>query len=672
MHWLLYLRLVFLTAGTLLPFFWMVVILGHRRQRNFERIFFFLCLALTCFFGSSLLALNAQLYYSTPPQGLLRFAWTFLCLGLWFIPPLVLHVHVEYAAIRGLLRSSREKRAWLAISLLPVVALGMYLWRALCLKGSVDFDRPTHLLGLVFQIWLVLAIAAAAIWQLRFRKAAPDGEQKSFHRTMAAVLFSLSALLIGNAVIQRVRGPEAGESLTYMLMLLALLPLGIMISNVQRFNFLQIGRQRNLIYAVFAVFLALLYLSFVRRAGQWLEPYLPPEGTAALLLFLPVVFFEPLQRLVGRTLQATAHKEMDVVQRLTAEIQEEARRGNLKQLVEFIQRRTSEVFGLANATLTLLDPSKARVRTSVLPAGERPQVMSPAQVNQYIWLRQPSGRVGMMRAEPHGAALSGETRAALEFLCEQLPAALDLCRLIEEKLQLERELAERERLALVGQMAASISHNLKNPLGSMKTILQVQMESAEMPASMRHETQMVLDEINRLSGKLNQLLQFSRPGARSGTSPGRCGLALIAENVVNVLRHEAESRGISIELDRGKEPCEVAASGEVASDILSNLVLNAMEAAPEGGHVRLSLLTQNGNCIACIEDDGPGISPALKDKILQPFFTTKARGTGLGLAIVTRRLEEIGGRLTIESPIHEQRGSRFRVTLPLAGEERPS
>ena len=73
--------------------------------------------------------------------------------------------------------------------------------------------------------------------------------------------------------------------------------------------------------------------------------------------------------------------------------------------------------------------------------------------------------------------ISGETYAALEFLCEQLPAAFDLCRLIEEKLQLERELAERERLALVGQMAASISHNLKNPLGSIKTILQVQLES---------------------------------------------------------------------------------------------------------------------------------------------------------------------------------------------------
>ena len=115
MGWLTDLRLIVFTAGTLLPFFWMVVILGHRRQRNFERIFFFLCLALTSFCGSSLLALNAELFYgSSAPRGLMRFAWSFVCLGLYFIPPLVVQLHAEYASLRGVLGSSRMKNLWLA------------------------------------------------------------------------------------------------------------------------------------------------------------------------------------------------------------------------------------------------------------------------------------------------------------------------------------------------------------------------------------------------------------------------------------------------------------------------------------------------------------------------------------------------------------------------------
>jgi len=94
--------------------------------------------------------------------------------------------------------------------------------------------------------------------------------------------------------------------------------------------------------------------------------------------------------------------------------------------------------------------------------------------------------------------------------------------------------------------------------------------------------------------------------------------------------------------------------------------LNAIEAVGRGGSVRLGLDRDPQACTVAVEDDGPGIPAAMKEKILRPFFTTKARGTGLGLAIVVRRLEEIGGRLEIDSPIHEDRGSRFRVILPLA------
>src|SRR5580692_11764654 len=123
MHLLLYVRLVSLTAGTLLPFFWMVVILGHRRQRNFERIFFFLCLALVFFFGGSLLALNAQLYYGTIPPSLAIFCWAVVCLGLWFLPSLLVHLHVEYAQVREMAVPGKTKNFWVVGAYLPAILL---------------------------------------------------------------------------------------------------------------------------------------------------------------------------------------------------------------------------------------------------------------------------------------------------------------------------------------------------------------------------------------------------------------------------------------------------------------------------------------------------------------------------------------------------------------------
>ena len=429
---------------------------------------------------------------------------------------------------------------------------------------------------------------------------------------------------------------------------------------VLKFNFLNIGRQKNLVYAVSITFLALLYLSLVRRVGTWLEPVLPPEATAAVLLFVLVVFIEPIQRVFGRRLQATAQHEMDRVQRLTKEIQEEARQGNLAQLEKFIERRVKEQFELREVRLQLCTTGSSPPDENISAEPRAALAFDPRE----FFLIQGSRSQGVLRVEPHGAIISGDTRAALEFLCEQLPGALDLCRLIEEKLRLERELAERERLALVGQMAASISHNLKNPLGSMKTILQVQLENPELPETIRGETKMVLDEVSRLSTKLNQLLQFSRPAVRGGSAIGRCDAQAAVEEVAGVLSHEAERRGVKMEIRVSGGRAMVAASAEAVNDIVSNLVVNALEATPRGGRVLVSSASQDGVCTLAVEDDGPGIPAGLREKILQPFFTTKSQGTGLGLAIVARRVAEFGGKLDWESSVRNGNGTKFYVTLP--------
>ena len=658
LRYYIYSRLIVLTAGTLLPFFWIVVILGHRRQRNFERIFFFLCLALVFFFGASLMALNAQLYYSAIPPSLEIFCWAVVCVGLWFLPSLLVHLQIEYAQIRELLPAGMQKQLWLGLAYLPAVVLAPKVYEALQLRSGFDFVFPSSNLGWQFQVWLVAAFGISAGWQWRFVKASPDEKQKAFHKSLCLDLALLGTLILAiHPLLFRSLGGIHGSDAPFFGLILAvfvLAPLAALARNVQKFNFLQIGRQRNLIYAVFATFLALLYLSLVRRASLWLEPYLPPEASAALLLFLPVVFFEPLQRTMRRILRRTAQTEMDRAQHMMGPIQEVARLGSLGKLIAFIEQWICEQFQLAEAKLSLNGSTKEDLERG-------------ASEEEFV-IRQSGKAIGSLRVKAHGAMLSGETGAALEFLCEQLLGALDLCRLIEEKLRLERELAERERLAVLGQMAASISHNLKNPLGSIKTILQVQMESPELPESIRGETKMVLEEIGRLSSKLNQLLQFSRPAVRGGAVTASCDARVVIEEVTVVLRHEAERRGVFLETKLAEGSLFVAAGAEAVSDIASNLLVNALEASSRGGHVLVSAAANDGVGVLVVEDDGPGIPASAREKILQPFFTTKAQGTGLGLAIVARRVAEFGGELDWESPIRDGKGTRFTVKLVAAAE----
>ncbi|MGB9464171.1 MAG: ATP-binding protein [Candidatus Acidiferrum sp.] len=667
---LVYLRLIGFTAGTLLQLFWMVVILGYRRQRNFERVFFFLCLALFLFYSGSLLALNAQIYYSVPPALLQSSAITLLCAGLCLLPALLIHLHLEFAETRELLKNRGGKRVVLFAAYVPILYFALRVFPQIATVPGFDFLIPGNALGRGYGVWLGIALMVSVGWEVRFALRAPDRRQGQFHGLLAGLFVAGAAMVVYLHVLGGPPSPNFSAGISTALAWLAIPPSAILIYLVQRFNFLQIGRQKNLVYAVSATFLALLYLSLVRRVSVWLEPVLPPEASASILLFVLVIFIEPLQRVLGRRLQETAHREMDRVQRLTAEIQQEARQGNLKELVNFIQRRVQEQFELASATLTLVDPAKAVLRPHVSRSGEERDRKSASISDQCFPVPQKHGLVAVLRAEPHGAAISGETRAALEFLCEQLSGALDLCRLIEEKLRLERELAERERLAVLGQMAASISHNLKNPLGSIKTILQVQMENPGLPESVRGETKMVLEEIGRLSSKLNQLLQFSRPAIRGGVVAAACEARAVAEEVSGVLRHEAERRGVALDVEVGAAGTKLAASSEAVSEILSNLVVNALEATARGGHVKVSGRANSDGFLFAVEDDGAGVPESVREKILQPFFTTKTQGTGLGLAIVARRVAEFGGKLDWESPVRDGRGTRFEVAMPMQKEKK--
>ena len=350
---LIYIRLIGYTAGTLLQLFWMVVILGYRRQRNFERVFFFLCVALFFFYSGSLLALNAQIHYLVPPPALQALAGTLLYIGLCALPPILIHLHLEYAATRGLLKRQDSKRLIIFAAYAPIVFFGLRVYPLLANNSGLDLLAPGRALGFVYGLWLAVAFLACFWWQGRFSVAAPDAPQETFHKQLAKFFLVTSGLVLLLHAVLIGLSKTRGEELSMALALLAMIPFAAMMWMVLKFNFLNIGRQKNLVYAVSIMFLALLYLSLVRRVGTWLEPVLPPEATAAILLFVLVVFIEPIQRVFGRRLQETAQHEMDRVQRLTKEIQEEARQGNLAQLERFIERRVREQFELREVRLQL-------------------------------------------------------------------------------------------------------------------------------------------------------------------------------------------------------------------------------------------------------------------------------------------------------------------------------
>lgn len=669
---LFYLRLVGLTTGTVVYLFLIALILGNRRPRTLERLLFFLALALFLIYAGGLLEINARIEYALAPDATRLLYSTLIVLGLLFVPALMVHAHLQFFEMAAPSTVPRWTKLLVLgplyvapaltviVSLLsgpPAVRQGVRFGPRF---GALDRLAPRLLRYFpwtpeaTFLFVGILLSLAISLGILNLKPKLADVDRR-FFQWMIAVSSATLALLLATQFYRRFETAQI-EALTVALIVVSLLPGVLFGYYALRHNFLDFGEQRNLLYALSATILALLYLALVRRVSGWLQPVLPPEATASILLFVLIFLFEPVERLIGPALQRKFRERVERLQRMTAELQVEARHGDVDGLLAFAERRIAEEFGLA------------AVRLTASPAPPESPLASPGGLGHSfcVPLLKSGQTIGTLEAASTGVYLTGETTGALAFLAEQLPGLIDLARLIEEKLRLERELSERERMALVGQMAASVSHNLRNPLSSMKTILQVQLENPELPGSVQQDCALVVSEIDRMSAKLTQLLQFSRPA----TNGQRVETVRVAREAVELFRRDAERRGVRVDFDgpnngSGAE-IFVRASADALNEVLANLVLNAVEAQPGGGGVRVRVAPKNGVVEILVQDDGPGISGEARDKIFQPFYTTKATGTGLGLSIVARRTAEMGGEVVCESPVAQGRGACFRVRIPIS------
>src|SRR5713101_2349452 len=279
---LLYLRLIGFAAGTLVHLFLVVLVAGYRRPRAFERVLFFLALTLFLFYSGALLGLNAEIYYASPPPATLAFAVVLVAAGLGFLPPLLVHLHAAYGATLGEAGSPVWMKALVGAAYLPLVYFGPFAFPGLLETPPLAFLWPGSRIGVSYGLWLAGAMLAAAFFNRRFARQATELKQRRLHQALS-YFFAVGAVMVFYTyVLGGPRDPSLSAALGTAVMLSSLFPSSLLGYFILRYNFLQIGVQRNLVYAVSAAFLALLYLAVVRRVETWLEPALPPDATASI------------------------------------------------------------------------------------------------------------------------------------------------------------------------------------------------------------------------------------------------------------------------------------------------------------------------------------------------------------------------------------------------------
>jgi signal transduction histidine kinase len=244
-----------------------------------------------------------------------------------------------------------------------------------------------------------------------------------------------------------------------------------------------------------------------------------------------------------------------------------------------------------------------------------------------------------------------------------LEQAMRQVRLRHEKAELARRAQVAEKLAAVGTLTAGLSHEIRNPLNAAALQLSVlQRRVARLPkelqGSLLEPLLLVRDEIRRLDHVLEDFMQFARP---THFVPKQVELSAPAEKVHALLADDAERRGIRLEC-RCPEGAVVAGDEGRLRQLFMNLALNALDAAPRGGWVKMESRIADREVIFTIEDNGAGIPADAMHRIFEPFFTTKASGSGLGLPIVHAIVTQHGGSIGAENV--PGGGARFTVRLP--------
>ncbi|UCF82232.1 MAG: histidine kinase [Desulfobacteraceae bacterium] len=228
-------------------------------------------------------------------------------------------------------------------------------------------------------------------------------------------------------------------------------------------------------------------------------------------------------------------------------------------------------------------------------------------------------------------------------------------------------LLQAEKMALVGKLAAGMAHSIRNPLTSVKMRLFSLSRTLDLSAPQKEDFEVISEETRHIDNIVENFLEFSRPPK---LKMQRISPSDVVDLTIQLLKHRLESYDVNIKLIRKRPLPEIQADPEQLKEVLINLVVNACEAMERGGSMVIH--EEEGFAepleqvvVIRLSDSGPGIPESIRDKVLQPFFTTKDEGTGLGLSIVTRIVEEHGGWLDLIS--EEGKGATFVVTLPVKG-----
>lgn len=678
------LQLVGYSIGAVLPL-WMAVQLLARRQKlsPLERVLFVLAASMGGWHASNLIITLHGLFGLGPNSWttLLRIADTVAVISITLAYSFLLHVHLHLWANASGRLLTRSEKARVYLSYLPAIFLVVAIPRIWSGEYAPMFAKLSFFV-LPFAFWIAYVLGLIAVTELLIARKSQNPSEQRIMRTLAASFIAVGVVIIAALALGVGEGTTTGLYLKTLANLGSLLPSALLVYYIYRYRYLELIIEESLIVATFAAVVLTIYLYGIRTIGDWLTTrYGVRAGVIEALLILGLTLAAaPMRRWLGARFHHLFQQEATLYRQIVSRIGANAGQfQHLPELLHFVEEKTTQTLALRRVKIVAsgysgtngdgnsLAPKTAEPwidhllqlaeRNGWQPLENEP-LLSAQGYNLAYALRREDRVSGLLLIDGAPASLTADARAVLEVLAGQVAVAIEDRRLVEENVRLERELAEQERLAVLGQMAATVAHEIKNPLSAIKSIAQVMREDENLSHEYARDLSLIVGETDRLNQSVTQLLSFAR---RQPPNERPLHVEELVRSLVTLFQPNAAEQKVKLESHISSEKVLAGPAVAAVRDSLSNLILNALQATPTGGVVTVAVKEDAGEIVLAVKDSGSGISTDLRQRIWEPFFTTKQRGTGLGLAIVRKRMQEIHGSARL---ITSTTGSLFELRVP--------
>jgi signal transduction histidine kinase len=690
---------------------WMCGLLlrGRRGLNRMEKALFALAVAIGCWHACNLVvALHGLLGLGRERWVVpLRLADTLAVVSITLSYSFLLHVHLHLWANAHDRSFKLNERVRVYLSYIPALFLIVAVPRLWTGAYAPMFEKLSDLV-LPFALWATYVLGFISVKDILIsRKASSQGERLVM-QTLAASFIGIGLLILAVYAFRLGEGTSLGLYLKTFANLGSLVPSALIAYYIYRYRYLELIIRESLIVATLAAVALAVYLYGIRSLGGWLTARysLRAGAVEAILIVALVLVAAPLRGWLERRFHKLFQREATLYRDVVARIGSHAGHyKNLSELLRFIEERATQSLGLRAVRIfarqrgrgesdnvkKMNDEQAMRFITSAESSDEMVDGANGDEKNAWVrhaleligardhvelegeaslrergfeiayLLRREEETIGLMLVDAAADALTRDVRAVLEVLAAQVAIAIEDYWLVEENVRLERRLAQGERLAALGQMAATVAHEVKNPLSAIKSIAQVMREDERLSEEYTRDLTLIVGEADRLSRSVTQLLSFART-APPEVAPTRADELVRA--IVELFHAEARGRGLTLEY-QVEAPLELKGAWSAAvRDALSNLLINAMQATPAGGRVLVEARVAGAELFIAVTDSGAGVAPELRERIWEPFFTTKQRGAGLGLAIVRKRIEEVQGTTHLVANANHT-GARFELHIPL-------